>query len=204
MLYEKTKKLFDFIFSLILLILSVPLIILISMAVVFETRQWPFFIQERGLSLTNQRFKIFKFKTFKQIPLRAQSAGTTFLKKTDSKIHVAAFGRFLRKTGLDELPQLINILKGEMSFIGPRPLDLNDLSTLRQHFPQYYKQRDELKIKPGLSGLWQLNKGEDYSIENLGSLEEIYIQKRSFFFDMKLFFKSIKIVVTASNHDSVI
>jgi O-antigen biosynthesis protein WbqP len=202
--YNIVKKIFDFAFSIILLIVLFPLFIIISLLVFFETGQAPFFIQERGLSLTNKRFRIYKFRTLKNNPHKIPAYNPSFLQKRNEEGLVIYFGKFLRKTGLDELPQLVNILKGEMSFIGPRPLDLRDLETMKEFFPEYYIRRDELKIKPGLSGLWQLNKGDDYSIKNLGTLEEIYLKKRSLIFDTILFFKSMKIVITASNHDAVV
>jgi len=202
--YNIVKKIFDFVFSIIFLIILFPLLIIISLLVFFETGQAPFFVQERGLSLTNKRFRIYKFRTLKNNPPRIPAYNPSFLQKKNENKLVIFFGRFLRKTGLDELPQLVNILKGEMSFIGPRPLDLRDLETMKEFYPEYYKKRDELIIKPGLSGLWQLNKGDDYSIKNLGSLEEIYLQKRSLTFDAFLFIKSIKIMLTAKNHDAIV
>jgi exopolysaccharide production protein ExoY len=202
--YDLNKRLFDLILSIILLVITLPLTIAISLIIFLETGSNPFFIQQRGLTLNRGRFRIIKFRTFKTSHVQISSQGSSLLLKRSEENFVTFFGRILRKTGLDEMPQLINIIKGEMSFIGPRPLALNDLRMIEKNFPGIYAEREELNIKPGLSGLWQLNKGEDYSLKNLVELDKKYFLNRSFIFDLKLLLKSFKVVLLARHTDAVI
>ena len=136
--YLFTKRIFDFILSLISLILLFPLMFIIAVLVFFETKQNPIFIQERGLSLTKRRFKIIKFRTLFTITPHIKKTGGSTLSKKEYKSSVGAIGRLLRRKGLDELPQLLNILKGDMSFIGLRPLSIDDLENIQKDFPGLY------------------------------------------------------------------
>ena len=202
--YLFEKRIFDFILSLISLILLSPLMFVIAALVFFETRQNPIFIQERGLSLTKRRFKIIKFRTLFTITPHIKKTGESTLSKKEYKSSVRAIGSLLRRKGLDELPQLLNILKGDMSFIGLRPLSIDDLENIQKDFPGLYFEREKLDIPLGLSGLWQLNKDENFSVEHLISTEKIYFSNRSVLFDLKLLGKSIKISFSSRHKDSIV
>ena len=178
--------------------------LVIAVLVFFETRQNPIFIQERGLSLTKRRFKIIKFRTLFTITPHIKKTGESTLSKKEYKSSVGAIGSLLRRKGLDELPQLLNILKGDMSFIGLRPLSIDDLENIQKDFPGLYFEREKLDIPLGLSGLWQLNKDENFSVEHLISTEKIYFNNRSFLFDLKLLGKSIKISFSSRHKDSIV
>ncbi len=129
---------------------------------------------------------------------------SSFLLKPHQKKYVFPFGKFLRKTGLDEMPQLINVIKGEMSIVGPRPLALQDLENIKKYFPKLYIERENINLLPGITGCWQLNKDESGSIENLVQLDKFYSQHKSFILDLKLFIMSIPITFTAKHKDSIL
>ncbi len=189
-----------------MLLLLFPVITLICVIICIQTGETPIFIQERGTSLTKNRFRIYKFRTMKRVIATDISANslTSFLLKHHQKKYVFPFGRFLRKTGLDELPQFINVIKGEMSIVGPRPLALEDLENIKTFYPQLYAERENITLLPGITGYWQLNKDESGSIENLIFMDKFYFQHKSFPLDLKLFLMSIPISFTAKHIDSIL
>lgn len=172
------KRLFDLVISLILIILFFPIMVLIFFLVWF-TIGFPIFKQKRP-GLNNKIFVLYKFKTLYN-PIK-----NTPEKKRQNKI-----GNFLRKTGLDELPQLFNILSNKMSFVGPRPLLLEYLKKYSKH------ERKRHLVKPGITGLAQVNpdlsgiKSWNKSIK----LDILYIKKVSFFLDCKIIFQTVKIIL---------
>ena len=203
-LYLIVKRVFDFILSLISFIILLPVMLIIALLVFIETKRNPIFIQERGLSLTKRRFKIIKFRTILNNTPAIDKKGEATLRKSEFKSHVGPLGSLLRRKGLDELPQLLNILKGDMSFIGLRPLSIDDLNNIKNDYPDLYSEREKLDIPLGLSGLWQLNKDENFSIIHLINMEKIYFEKRSFLFDLKLLSKSINISFSSRHKDSIV
>jgi len=172
------KRLFDLIISIILIILFFPIMVLIFFLVWFKIG-FPIYKQKRP-GLNNKIFVLYKFKTLYD-PIKSTSE-----KKRQNKI-----GNFLRKTGLDELPQLFNILSNEMSFVGPRPL-------LLEYLKKYSKyERKRHLVKPGITGLAQVNpelsgiKSWNKSIK----LDILYTKKISFFLDCKIIFQTAKIIL---------
>jgi undecaprenyl phosphate N,N'-diacetylbacillosamine 1-phosphate transferase len=178
MYQEYFKRLFDIIFSLSLILLLFPIMILIFL-LVWVTIGFPIFIQKRP-GLNNKIFTLYKFKT-----LYDNS------KNISEKKRQSVFGNFLRKTGLDELPQLLNILKNNMSFVGPRPLLVEYL----KKYSKYEKKRH--LVKPGVTGLAQINpdpsgiKSWNKSIK----LDIFYVNNISFFLDMQILFKTLVLVL---------
>jgi undecaprenyl phosphate N,N'-diacetylbacillosamine 1-phosphate transferase len=177
--YQKyVKRFLDIIFSLILIISLFPVMILLFFLVWFMIG-FPIFKQKRT-GLNNKIFTIYKFKT-----LYDASKNTPERKRQNS------LGNFLRKTGLDELPQLFNIFKNDMSLVGPRPLLLEYLNK----YSNYEKKRH--LVKPGITGLAQVNpelsgvKSWNKSIK----LDIYYIKNVSFFLDIQIFFKTIKLIL---------
>jgi undecaprenyl phosphate N,N'-diacetylbacillosamine 1-phosphate transferase len=172
------KRFFDIIFSLILIISLLPVMILLFFLVWFMIG-FPIFKQKRP-GLNNKIFTIYKFKT---------------LYDTSKNIHESkrknSLGDFLRKTGLDELPQLFNILENNMSFVGPRPL----LSEYLNKYSNYEKKRH--LIKPGITGLAQVNpelsgvKSWNKAIK----LDIYYTKNVSFILDIQILFKTIKLIL---------
>jgi lipopolysaccharide/colanic/teichoic acid biosynthesis glycosyltransferase len=185
------KPCFDIIIALLALIILSPLFIIVSLAVVVETG-WPvFFIQER-LGRNGKVFRIYKFRSMVLdlvIPVGSQ-------KVFESDPRITKVGRFIRKTSIDELPQLFNILKGEMSFIGPRP-PVTSFPKPYNEYSDFEKQR--FRVKPGLSGLAQIRQREinDWDINIPVDVE--YVNNYDFFCDMKLFFKSLLVFLKTDN-----
>ena len=185
------KPFFDFIMALIALIVLSPVFIIVSLAIVFETGRPVLFLQKR-LGRYGKVFWIYKFRSMAQniiIPVGSE-------KVFESDRRITKVGRVIRKTSIDELPQLFNILKGEMSFIGPRPPVT--------YYPKSYKEYTEFEkqrfhVKPGISGLVQIRQREinDWNINIPIDVE--YVNNYGFFFDMKLFFQSMLVFLRTDN-----
>lgn len=166
------KHILDFIFSLILLILLSPLFLILAILVRIKLGKPVLFKQQRS-GYKEKLFTIYKFRTMTD---KKDNNGNLL---PDSE-RLTKFGKFLRSTSLDELPELINILKGDMSFIGPRPL-------LVQYLPLYNEeQKKRHNVKPGLSGLAQVNGRNKITWEEKFKLDVEYSKRVSFIFDMKL------------------
>jgi O-antigen biosynthesis protein WbqP len=167
------------IFALILLILLSPILLLVTIAIIIEDGFPILFIQKRvGINYTF--FKIYKFRSMKK---DTPNVATHLLNNADQ--YLLNIGKFIRKTSLDELPNLINIIKGEMVFVGPRPALYNqdDLMALRV-------ATGVDKLKPGITGWAQINGRDDISIEMKVQLEQEYMYKRSTLFDIEIIFKT--------------
>jgi len=202
--YEIRKRIFDFLFSLFLLITISPLLIAIYLIVLIITGKNPLYIGERGITFRHKTFKMIKFRTFKNDPLQSPLVKTKVLEKPEYRDLVFPFGKILRRTGLDELPQLINILKGEMSFVGPRPLDFNDLRVMEDDYPEFYERRIKITSKPGLTGYWQIFGNRGKGLSNLIELEEYYEKNKTFLFDLFIIFLSLPFVAFGKNSDAVV
>ncbi|MFO7445669.1 MAG: sugar transferase [Ignavibacteriaceae bacterium] len=203
-LYNTIKRVFDVVFASILIILLSPLLVIIYTVIFFETGMNPVFTQQRGIVLERPRFKIYKFRTLRSnCLLNNINQHEIFLK--DNLIEaVTVTGYILRKAGLDELPQLINILRGEMSFIGPRPLSIDDLIILKKSEPLYYERRSEILSRPGISGYWQIFGCRLSGTKNLVECEEEYEKAKSFSFDIFLILMTIPIILFGKHYDSII
>ncbi len=161
-----------------------PLLIIIGLAVRLSSRGPVIFVQQR-IGKNGRVFDIYKFRTMFHQPGEGKGY-KGFIYKDDPNI--TRVGRFLRRTSLDELPQLINILKGEMSFIGPRPPVL--------HFPKRYEEYNEYEkqrflVKPGISGLHQVYHRELHDWDTKIPIDVDYVKNQSFRLDVKLFFLSL-------------
>ncbi|MBA7575513.1 UDP-glucose:undecaprenyl-phosphate glucose-1-phosphate transferase [subsurface metagenome] len=193
------KNAFDYVVASVAMILSLPLFILIAAAIKLSSRGPVFFRQERS-GLNGRRFMLYKFRTMvadaelKRGELEAmnETDGPVFKIKDDPRI-IPFVGTFLRKTGLDELPQLINMLNGEMSLIGPRP-------PIPAEVEQYdIWQRRRLSMKPGLTCLWQCTPNRnEISFENWMKMDLDYIDTWSLTLDFKILLKTARVVVLGS------
>ena len=196
------KRIFDILLSLILLPLLLPIIIIFSAVLIIELRQFPFFIQERGITLDKFRFKIIKLRTIKDKKTNRYSDKSIFFKPAFIE-SVPRFAGWLRRTGLDEIPQIFNIIKGEMSFVGPRPFMLSDLKLLKKNDWQYYKIRRSFNSKPGVTGLWQIFCNREEGAKNLIALDKLYDEMKSVKYDIKVLLYTLPVVLTANNADSI-
>lgn len=193
-LYEFFKRAFDIILSaLALVVLCIPMLI-IAAIIYLNDRGAPVFSQER----TGKRGKLFKLYKFRTMVPNAEEIkssledqnemdGPVFKIKDDPRI--TKVGKILRKTSLDELPQLINILRGDMSIVGPRPALPNEVV----EYTDYQKIR--LEITPGLTCLWQIQpRRNDLSFDEWVDLDVRYIKNRSFMKDLKIILKTVVVV----------
>lgn len=172
------KRLIDIIIAVFALILLSPLFLLVMIGLFFANHGKPFFFQKRP-GLHGRIFNIIKFKTMND---KTDDQGNLL---DDSK-RLTAIGAFVRKTSLDEIPQLINVLKGDMSLIGPRPL-------LPQYLPLYNDfQKKRHNIRPGISGWAQVNGRNAISWEKKFEYDVWYTENCSFVLDMKILFLTLK------------
>ena len=179
-MYQKyLKRLFDIIFSLILILILIPIMVLIFF-LVWIFIGFPIFTQKRP-GLNNEIFILYKFKTLYDF--------TKYISETKRQ---NTLGNFLRKTGLDELPQLFNILKNDMSFIGPRPL----LAEYLKKYTNFEKKRH--LVKPGITGLAQINpepSGVKFWSKSI-KLDIFYVNNISFILDIKILLKTAILVLS--------
>jgi O-antigen biosynthesis protein WbqP len=170
---------FSRLFALILLIILSPIYFLLSITIFIEDG-FPVFFTQKRVGLNYTFFKIYKFRSMKK---DTPNVATHLLSNPDQ--YLLRIGKFIRKTSLDELPNLINILKGEMVFVGPRPALYNqdDLMTLRV-------ATGVDKLKPGITGWAQINGRDDISIEQKVKLEQEYMNKRSTLFDFEIIIRT--------------
>jgi O-antigen biosynthesis protein WbqP len=166
-------------FAFLLIIILSPVFIFVSLMILFEDGTPIFFTQKRvGINYTY--FYIYKFRSMKR---DTPNVATHLLIKPDQ--YLLNIGKFIRKTSIDELPNLINIIKGDMLFVGPRPALYNqdDLMNLRV-------ATGVAKLKPGITGWAQINGRDDISISDKVYLEQIYMSRKSIFFDFKIIVKT--------------
>lgn len=197
LIYIIIKKLFDILFSLIGCILLIPISLIIKICFLF-TKDFHsiFYIQER-IGKNGKLFKILKYRT---MYYKADDDLNKILKTKESKKEwkenqklkidprVTKIGKILRKTGIDEIPQFINVLIGNMSIVGPRPLVKNELKEHKGNIKKYQS------IKPGITGWWACNKEKASTYKERLKLEYYYIDNRSLLLDIKCILKTIKYI----------
>jgi exopolysaccharide biosynthesis polyprenyl glycosylphosphotransferase len=196
------KRLFDTMVSLLLLIVLSPLLIAIAIVIKKTSRGSIFYKQDR-VGLKGHRFKVWKFRTMVanaselQKELEAQNevkGGVLFKIKADPRI--TKVGIFLRKYSLDELPQLINVLQGQMSLVGPRPLAVRDYELSIQDNSQFARDRFlRYEVLPGVTGLWQVKGRASSDSEEIFYWDMIYILQWSLALDLKILLETIKVVL---------
>jgi lipopolysaccharide/colanic/teichoic acid biosynthesis glycosyltransferase len=181
------KRIGDLLGSIIGLVIASPIIAILCIIIVMDSPGSPIFIQER-LGINGKKFMIIKLRSMN---MNAEENGVQWAEKFDHRI--TKVGKFIRRTRLDELPQLINILKGDMSFIGPRPERPHFYNEFEKYIPDF---RSRLKVMPGLTGWGQINGGYDLPPEQKYKFDMEYIDQASLWFDCLIFFKTIKVVFT--------
>ena len=186
--YSNIKRLIDVVLSFIGLVLSLPVTIPVTILLFIANSGKPFFVQPRP-GKNEKIFRLIKFRTMKG---RADEHGNV-LPGTE---HITSIGRFIRRTSIDELPQLINVLKGDMSLIGPRPL-------LVSYLPLYnMEQRHRHDVRPGITGWAQVNGRNTISWEEKFKLDVWYVEHISHKLDAKIFLLTIKKVFKREGVDN--
>jgi exopolysaccharide biosynthesis polyprenyl glycosylphosphotransferase len=194
-LYAPAKRGFDILFSLTLLIVLLPLLLTIALAIT-ATSPGPVLFRQTRLGRGGKPFTFLKFRSMvhdaetlkTHVASLNEASGPVFKARNDPR--VTTIGRWLRKTSLDELPQLVNILRGEMSLVGPRP-------PLPDEVAKYTPgQRRRLDVEQGLTGLWQVKGRSDVTdFEHWVALDLEYIQRRGFWFDLALVVQTVPVVL---------
>jgi O-antigen biosynthesis protein WbqP len=180
-IYPKIKRIIDFILSIISILIIWPIFLLIAILIKLDSKGPVLFKQKRS-GKNKTHFFILKFRTMRTDT--PNETPTHLLRDPD--VFITKIGKFLRKTSLDELPQIINILKGEMSIIGPRPALWNQYDLIAER--DKYGAND---IHPGLTGWAQINGRDELPLEIKAKLDGEYIKMMSFTFDFKVFLKTI-------------
>ena len=190
-IYSFFKRAFDIVFSLLsILLLSLPLLV-VALAVNLDSRGPVFFSQER-IGKNKKRFRILKFRSM--FTDTDPNAPTHTL--DDPEAHITKVGRFIRKTSIDELPQLFNILAGQMSFVGPRPALWNQDDLIAER--DKYHAND---VKPGLTGLAQISGRDELEIPVKAKFDGEYVRRRGVFYDLGLMFRT---VFSVFRHEGVV
>jgi len=182
-LYPVLKRVMDLLIASFLLILTLPLWVIIAIGIKLDSKGPVFFKQER-VGYKGRKFILYKFRTmFAHTPPFSESP------RDESDPRVTRFGRFLRRTSLDELPQLINVIKGEMSLVGPRP----EMPFIVERYSRWERKR--LEVKPGITGLWQILGRKNLPLQENIHYDLYYIKNRSIVLDLMILLKTIPVVL---------
>ena len=189
--YHLVKRMIDIVLSLFGLVLISPFVVIIAILIKIDSKG-PVFFKHHRIGKNGKPFSMYKFRTMKDgaeamindfTPEQLEEWNENFKLKDDPRI--TRIGKFLRKTSLDELPQLINILRGDMSIVGPRPI-------IEVELEEYGNDKDEfLSIRPGLTGWWASNGRSEISYPERCSYELYYVRNESFWLDVKVMFLSV-------------
>lgn len=183
------KLIFNIIIGAIIFIFLLPVLLITIILIIVVDQNNPIFIQDR-VGLKGKTISVFKFRTLNANERRGK---INIVKKND--IRITRLGKFLRSTNIDELPQIINVIKGDMNFIGPRPLALSQDEYYKKNIKNWFKRS---MVKPGITGIAQslkLNGGDDLNKYRLiNRLDLYYIKKKSLVLDFKIIIKTIKLI----------
>lgn len=200
---EFAKRLFDIVFSLLVLILFSPVYLILALLIALSSQGPIFYVQER-IGQDYKPFNCIKFRTMvsnademlvqmmETSPQLRQEFESSFKLKKDPRI--TKIGRFLRITSLDEFPQFWNVLKGDMSVVGPRPLVAEELPKYGHHIEQV------LTIKPGITGLWQVSGRNDIPYPRRVQIDLHYVKSRTLWLDLWIILKTIDVVIMPKNN----
>lgn len=184
------KRFFDFTFSLLALLLLSPVMLILYFLVLVSSGSPVIFKQER-VGYKNELFTIYKFRTMKN---GMRQTKTEDLTDEEVENDITLIGRILRKLSIDELPQLINILKGDMSFVGPRPL-IPQEKEIRELRGKY----NVFSVRPGITGWAQVNGRDFISDEQKALLDKEYVENHSLIMDIKIMFKTVWVVLAGKD-----
>ena len=196
--YKIIKRFLDFIFAFLLIILLIPLFLIIGILIKISSKGSIIYIQKR-IGKNNTSFSCYKFRTMhpqskyllKKILVKNKDFKNQFseTRKIVNDPRITRFGKFLRFSSLDELPQIFNVLIGDMSFIGPRPIVKSEIKKYGKEFGKVFS------IKPGISGLWQVSGRNNLSYDRRVELDINYSENINFLLDIKIFIKTIVVIL---------
>ena len=198
MAYKVLKRYIDLLFSFFLIIILIPLFLIIGIVIKVNSKGNIIYSQKR-IGKNNKTFACYKFRTMhpqakyllKKILIQNPNFKNEFedTRKITNDPRITNIGKLLRFTSLDELPQIINVFKGEMSFIGPRPIVKSEIKKYGKNFKKAFS------IKPGISGLWQVSGRNKLSYNKRVELDIFYSENMNLFLDIKIFIKTIIIIL---------
>ena len=196
--YKIIKRFLDFIFAFLLIILFIPLFLIIGILIKISSKGSIIYIQKR-IGKNNTSFSCYKFRTMhpqskyllKKILVKNKDFKNQFseTRKIVNDPRITRFGKFLRFSSLDELPQIFNVLIGDMSFIGPRPIVKSEVKKYGKNFEQAFS------VKPGISGLWQVSGRNNLSYDKRVELDINYSENINFLLDIKIFIRTIVVIL---------
>lgn len=197
-LYLFMKRLIDIAGALCGLILLSPIFIIVAIYIKREDPKGPILFKQIRVGKDEKEFGMYKFRSMvtdaeeklEDLLQHNEVSGAMFKMKEDPR--VTKIGRFIRKTSIDELPQLLNVLKGDMSLVGPRP----PLPREVKEYTSYDKQR--LLVTPGCTGLWQVTERNSVGFQEMVELDLEYINKRGLIYDLKIILKTIQIMIKSN------
>jgi lipopolysaccharide/colanic/teichoic acid biosynthesis glycosyltransferase len=189
--YEKWKRLFDIIGSIMGIIMCLPIFIIVAVLIKLEDPKGKILFSQVRVGLNGKEFKMYKFRSMvhdaearlEKLLKQNEVQGAMFKMKDDPRI--TKVGKIIRKTSIDELPQFFNVFNGSMSLVGPRPPLVREVL----EYTNYQKQR--LLVKPGCTGLWQATVRNSVGFEEMVELDLTYIKKRSILLDFKILFMTV-------------
>lgn len=190
-LYLAIKRILDVFLSLLALIILLPFFIIFAIIIKLES-PGPILFKQKRIGKNKKNFLIYKFRTMRTDT--PKDMPTHMLKNAEN--YITKFGNIMRKTSIDELPQIVNILKGDMSIIGPRPALWNQDDLIEER--DRYHAND---IRPGLTGWAQINGRDELEIPIKAKFDGEYVEKMSLWFDIKIFFKTI---LKVFKHDGIV
>ncbi|MGY3765897.1 sugar transferase [Vagococcus vulneris] len=187
--YLIAKRICDFFIGIIGFILSLPIILIFCVIIRLESKGSPLYLQKR-VGKNGREFTLAKLRSMR---MDAEKDGPKWADKEDNR--VTKVGSFIRKTRIDELPQFFNLITGDMSLIGPRPERQVFIDEFLEYIPDF---NDRLKVKPGITGYAQVNGGYEITPKEKLKLDKIYIENLCFKMDLKVFFDTIRVVITGN------
>lgn len=197
--YYLSKRSLDILGASIGIILLSILLFFVAVFIKLEDPKGPVFFSQKRIGKDGKEFKMYKFRSMitdaeaklEELLKYNEVKGAMFKMKDDPRI--TKVGKFIRKTSIDELPQLFNVLKGDMSLVGPRPPLPREVS----EYTNYHKQR--LLVTPGCTGVWQASARNSVGFEEMVEMDLYYIRNRSFWFDIKIILKTILVLFGSKN-----
>lgn len=213
MLFYVVKRLMDIVSALVLLVVLSP-IMLVTAIIISLTTHGPVFVEKKNSHMlrVGKDGKIFRLYKFRSMPVNADKLITNDprfkslykeYKKSSFKLHkdprVSKFGKFIRKYSIDETPQLLNVLRGEMSLVGPRPYHLDELDEQQKAYPGTHKYVLETQtVKPGITGFWQVSGRSNINFDKRIQMDADYAKKKSLLLDIIIILRTPWAIVTSS------
>ncbi len=185
------------------IIASAPFVAVYSLFILIVHRVSPFIVQERRISPSHPLIRVYKIRTIRSV-YTDKIDTSNVLVRSDESFEFLPFGRLLRSCGFDELPQMLNVLKGEMSLIGPRPLLSEEIIMGSSVLPRIMKEREKIVSRPGITGYWQVFGNKTEGLINLIYHDLYYETNKSVSLDTRIFFQTILKLASFAHQDSIL